>query len=197
MWRASVLAAWVLLAPPLAAQWSAGAEIGLLGFTGGGADTSAAGAGNVLRPSTGRTYALRVQRQGSTFGFGVSVLYSHTGVGAENDEMVVEAKGTMTLYEVAPEVFVVVARPGAGGALRLHAGALLDRWSLQGYEDRDRGGALAAASLDWPVAGPWTATFRAGVALGSSVFMQDELPDGFATRATWRRSIAAGLQLRL
>lgn len=190
------LAALACAATPLAAQWSLGAEIGLLACRGGASDTATSGTPNTLRPSQGATYALRVQRSFGTFGAGMSFLYSSTGVGAENEETTVEAKSSMELLELAPEAFVVLARPGAGGAVLLHAGILLDHWSLQ-TDGRDRVAALAAVSLDWPMTGRWSGTFRAGLAVGPSVFDEEEMPDGFKRHATWRRSIAAGVQLRL
>lgn len=190
------LAALSLATTPLAAQWSVGAEIGLLACTGGASDTATSGTPNTLRPSQAGTYALRVQRRFGTFGAGMSFLRSSTGVGAENDETTVEAKGSMELLELAPEAFVVLARPGAGGAVLLHAGVLLDHWSLQS-DGRDRVAALAAVSLDWPMTGRWSGTFRAGLAVGPSVFNEAEIPDGFKRHSTWRRSITTGVQLRL
>jgi hypothetical protein len=44
------------------------------------------------------------------------------GVGAENGAVAVEEKGLVKLYEIAPEVSFLVAKPGPGGALRVHAG---------------------------------------------------------------------------
>jgi hypothetical protein len=183
-------------ARPLAAQWSVGAEIGLLACAGGATDTSASGNGNTLRPSTGTTYALRIARRFGRFGAGVSVLSMHAGAVAENDETLVELKGSIELLQVAPEMFVVLARPGTGGALLLHAGVQLDHWSVDS-DGRDRVAGLAALSLDWPMTGRIVGTFRGGLAVGPSVFKEEELPDGFQSRLSWRGTIAAGVLLRL
>jgi hypothetical protein len=186
----------VFAALPLAGQWSVSAEMGLLTCAGGATDTSVSGNGNTLRPSRSTTYGLRVQRRFGTFGVGVGLLHSNSGAGAENDESSVEVKNSMEVYEVTPEFLVVIARPGAGGALLLHAGVVLDHWKLQS-DGRDRVAALAAISLDWPMTGRLSGTFRAGLAVGPSVFDEGEIPDGFERRATWRRSVAAGVLVRL
>jgi len=185
-----------LLAPPLAAQWSVGVEIGLQACAGAASDTSPSGNGNTVRPSQGTTYALRVQRRSGAFGAGVGVLYSRAGAEATNEESTVELKDRMELFELAPEFFVVVARPAAGGAVLLHAGVVVDRWSLETV-DRNRVAALAAVSLDWPMTDRLSGTFRAGLAVGPSVFEEEEVPNGFERRTTWRRSITAGMQVRL
>jgi hypothetical protein len=197
MWRLSGLAVWLVAAPSLAAQWSVGVEVGMLGFGGSAFDTSAAIDPATIRPSPGRAYGLRVQRRSGAFGIGLGVLYSSTGVGAEGRSIVVEEKGVLKLYEVAPEVLILVARPGAGGALCIHLGPLLDIWSLSGEKNRTRVAAQVAVSLDWPMIGRLTGTFQAGVGLGPSVWEEDELPDGYARRATWRRALSAGINLRL
>jgi len=193
---ARLLAVCVLSAAPLAAQWSVGVELGQLACRGGSTDTSSSDLPNTLRPSPGATFALRVQRRFAGFGAGIALLYSQTGVGAENDETTVEIRNKMELLELAPEVFVVLARPGAGGVFLLHAGVLIDRWSLES-DERNRMAGLAAVSLDWPMAGRLSGTFRAGLAVGPSVFNEGEMPEGFERRATWRRSITAGILVRL
>jgi len=197
MWRLSGLAVWLVVAPSLAAQWSAVAEVGRVDFHGGAFDTSSVADPATIRPSPGRAYSLHVRRQVSTFGVGLGVLYSSTGVGAEGKNVIVEEKGVLKFYEVAAEVLILLAKPGAGGALRLHLGPLLDIWSLTGEKDRTRVAAQIAVSLDWPMIGAVAGTFRAGVALGPSAWLDDELPDGYERRMIWRRAFTAGIGLRL
>ena len=197
MWRLSGLAVWLVVAPSLAAQWSVGVEIGTVAFGGSAFDTSDAVDPGTIRPSPGRAYGVSVQRLSGAFGVGLGVRYSSTGVGAEGSSVIVEEKGVLKVYEVAPEVLILLAKPGAGGALRLHLGPLLDIWSTSGEKDRRRVAAQAAVSLDWPMTGRLAGTFRAGVAVGPSVWEESDLPDGYALRATWHRAFSAGISLRL
>jgi hypothetical protein len=197
MWRVPGLAVWLFAAAPLAAQWSVGTEVGMLRFWGTSIDTSTPSDPSTLRPSPSTTYGVRVQRRLGRVGLGIGGLYSSVGVGAEKGSVAVEEKGVLKLYEVAPEVSLLVAKPGPGGAFRLHVGPLIDRWSLSDMPDRTRIGARAAVSLDWPLAGRWTGTFAAGVALTSSMFLNDEMPDGYVLRAMWHRALSAGIELRL
>jgi hypothetical protein len=197
MWRLSGLAVWLVVAPSLAAQWSVGVDVGMLGFGGSAFDTSGAVDPATIRPSPGRAYGLRVQRQSGAVGVGLGVLYSSTGVGAEGQSVVVEEKDVLKLYEVVPEVLILLARPGAGGALRMHLGPVVDTWSFTGEKDRTRVGAQVGLSLDWPMIGRLTGTFQGGIGLTPSAWAESDLPDGYALRATWRRAISAGVQLRI
>jgi hypothetical protein len=197
MWRLGSLAVWLFAAPPLAAQWSIGAEVGMLRFWGTAIDTSTSQDPASTRPSPSTSYALRVQRRFGTLAVGIGVLYSRTGVGVENAAVAVEGKGLVKLYEIAPEVSCLVAKPGPGGALHVHVGPLFDRWSLAGGKDARRVGARAAVALDWPLGGRWTGTLQGGAAVYASVFQAEDLPAEFAPRATWRRALSAGINLRL
>lgn len=197
MWRVPGLAVWLFAAAPLAAQWSAGVEVGMLKFWGSSIDTSTPGDPTRARPSPSTTYAVRVQRYFGAAGVGIRLLYSSGGVGVENGSVSVEEKGVLKLAEVAPEASLRVAEPGPGGALRLHAGPVIGRWSPKDVPRRTRVGARAAISLDWPLAGRWTGTLEAGVAMSSSVFLNDEVPEGYVLRAMWRRALSAGIQVRL
>jgi hypothetical protein len=197
MWRVAGLGVWLVAAGPLAAQWSVGAEVGMLRFWGASADTLAPSDPASARPSPSTAYAVRVQRRFGAAGVAIGLLYSPGGVGVENGSVAVEEKGAVKLHEVAPEASVRVAKPGPGGALCLHVGPVIDRWSPTHEPRRTRIGARAAVSLNWPLAGALIGTFAAGVALSSSMFLDDEVPEGYVLRAMWRRALSAGIQWRL
>lgn len=196
MWRASGVALWLFAAAPLAAQWSAGLEIGTLRFSGTATDTSAPGEAHGARPSPSTSYEIRVQRQFGVIGVGIGILYSKGGVGVETAAVTVVENGVTKFYAIAPEASWLVARPGPGGALRLHGGPSFERWSLTGGDTTWRVGAHGAVSLEWPLGGPWIGTIQAGTTVSEGVFGVEDLPPGYMRQATWRNSISAGIALR-
>jgi hypothetical protein len=197
MWRASVLALWLFAATPLAAQWSVSTEVGMLRFWGAAVDTAAPDDPSGARPSPSTSVSVRVQRRCGTIGLGIGVLHSSGGIGVEKKTIAVEEKDVVQLDEVLLDAALRVASPGPGGAVVLHLGPVIDRWSPVDVPRRTRIGARAAVSLDLPIGARWTGTFAAGVALSASLFLDDEVPEGFVLRAMWRRALSAGIQLRL
>src|SRR6185312_15720901 len=98
------------------------------------------------------------------------------------------AKHAMHVYELAP-----AASYALNDVFRLHAGPVLDIWTPEGAATRTRIGALAAVSATWPFAERFGASLRAGLALTSSPFLAEELPERFEARRMWRRSVGIGL----
>lgn len=196
MWRVPGLALWLFAAVPLAAQWSVGAEVGMLRFSGTAIDTVTPGDPSRARPSPSTSYAVRVQRGFGKVGIAIGVLYSKGGVGVEKATIAVEEKGLVKFYEVAPEISFLVATPGPGGALRLHVGPMLDRWSLEGGTDPQRVGAHAGVALEWSLGGRWAGILQGEAAVSAGVFQGEDLPAEFAPRATWRRGVSAGFRVR-
>jgi len=197
MWRVPGLALWLFAAAPLAAQWSVGAEVGMLRFWGTAIDTVTPGDPSRARPSPSTSFGVRVQRHFGPVGLGIGVSYSKGGAGVENKTVAVEQKGLVKFYEIAPEVSFRVARLGPGGALRLHVGPSYDRWSLTDGSDTRRIGARAAVAVDWSLGGRFIGTLQGGAAVSAGVFGREDLPFEFARRATWRRSVSTGVRLRL
>jgi hypothetical protein len=116
-----------------------------------------------------------LERYFGTIGLGIAVLYSKSGAGVESATIAVEEKGVVKMYAVAPEVSLLVARPGPGGALRLRLGPSFDRWALTGGDTTWRVGARAAVSLEWPLGGPWIGSLQAGAAVSAGVFDAEDL----------------------
>ena len=197
MERVAALAVWLFGAAPLAAQWSAGVEVGMLRFWGTSIDTVTPGDPTRARPSPSTSFSVKVQRDFGRVGVGIGVLYSKGGAGVENATVAVEEKNLIKVYEVAPEVSFRVARLGPGGALRLHVGPSYDRWSLTDGSDTRRIGARAAVAVDWSLGGRFIGTLQGGAAVSAGVFGREDLPFEFARRATWRRSVSTGVRLRL
>ena len=191
----SLLAAGVT-PPHAAAQWSMGLDIGASHFTGASFDTSAGGGGAAasLRPQRPLVLALRLERAAARVRVGLGVLRARAGLVAENGTAAAVQKGFFTLLELAPEGSIRLAETGAGTELRLHAGPLVDFWTLEEGDNRTRAGAHAALSAGWPVAGRVTGSLRVAAALTGSVFDAGELPSQLARRAMWRRTVSVGLR---
>ena len=199
MWRVSVLALCLLAAPlpRLVGQWSVAVEAGMAGFAGGSTDTAAATDPGSFRPYYPATVLVRLDRRWSRIGVGIGLLYCSAGVAEESSEFAVVAKDLLELYEIAPEASVLVAKPGPGGALRVHVGPVLDLWFPKGDSRRTRPGGHATISLEWALGGRLTGALRAGLALTGSAFDEGELPSRFERRAMWRRSLSGGVRVRL
>jgi hypothetical protein len=183
----------LLAAPPLAAQWRVGAELGSLRFWGNAIDTTVSADRPNARPSPLASYALEVERRAGALALGLTVRHGRGGAGVENRSVAIDEKGLLKLYEIAPQVALRIATPGHAGALRLRGGPLFDRWTFAGGTPSSRVGAHAAMSLEWPLGGRWTARVLAGMAVSAGVFNRDDLPPAFAPRAAWRRGLAAGI----
>ena len=198
----SLLAAGVT-PPHAAAQWSMGLDIGASHFTGASFDTSAGGGGGAgggaaasLRPQHPSVLALRLERAAARVRVGLGVLRARAGLVAENGTAAAVQKGFFTLLELAPEGSIRLAETGAGTELRLHAGPLVDFWTLEEGDNRTRAGAHVALSAGWPIAGRVTGSVRVSAALTGSVFDAGELPSQLARRAMWRRTVSVGLRYR-
>jgi hypothetical protein len=197
MWRVTGLAVWLFASPALAAQWSAGVEVGMLRFSGTSIDTTPGDTARA-RPSPSTSYAVRVERRIGRIGVGIGFLYSQGGVGVGNATVTVEETGDLKIYEIAPEISLLIARPGPGGALRVHVGPIFDRWRLKYEEEnRDRVGGRAALGLDWSLGGRFCGSLLGEAVVSPGVFSPEDLPPGFARRTTWRRGVSAGARVRL
>ena len=197
MWRVTGLAVWLLAAPALAAQWSAGVDVGMLRFSGTSIDTMPGDTARA-RPSPSTSYTVRVERRVGRIGVGIGFLYSQGGVGVGNATVTVEEAGDLKFYEIAPEISLLIARQGPGGALRVHVGPIFDRWRLKYEEEtRHRTGGRAALGLDWSLGGRFSGSLLGEAVVSPGVFSPEDLPPGFARRTTWRRAASTGIRVRL
>src|SRR3989449_10308617 len=137
----------MLGAPGVAAQWSVSAELGVARFGG----TSRDGAGATVGPYRPTTFELRLERGAGRARVAVGVLHANTGLVAEGQGVAVVQYGIGSLWEIAPEVSLGVARFGAGLEARVAAGPAFDLWDFDG-EHRNRAGGRATAVVEWPLA---------------------------------------------
>src|SRR2546426_10922393 len=181
--------------PALAAQWSVAVEATASYYGGPSRDSGADP--TAFRPHHPTSVGLRVDRRFGRLGVGVGAALAGADLIAENSSVGAILKGALDLFEVAPEVAVIVGRTGPGLAVRVHAGPLIDIWSPQGADTRTRTGGHAGLSLEWPGSRRFAGSLRVAAALTGSLFKEGELPPGFERRAMWRRSVSLGLQYRL
>ena len=182
--------------PALAAQWSLAVEATASYYGGTSRDSGADP--TAFRPHHPTSVGLRVDRRFGRLAFGVgTALGGGADLIAENSSVGAILKDALNLFEVAPEVALLLGRTGPGLAVRVHAGPLIDVWSPEGEDTRTRAGGQVALSLEWPLSRRFAGALRVAAALTGSLFKEGELPPGFERRAMWRRSVSLGLRYRL
>ena len=189
----SLLVLCLTLGPQVVAgQWGISAEIGVARFSGTSRDSSGATVGP-YRPTT---FALRLDRPLGRTRVAVDILYAKTGLAGEGQGVALVQYGVGSLWEIAPELSLGVARFGAGVEARVEAGPAFDLWDFDG-EQRNRVGGRAAAVVEWPLARALTGSLRVSGVLSASVFDGADAPSGVERRATRRLGVALGLRYQL
>ena len=173
-------------------QWHIGVALGEVSFRGASTDTSATTDPAELRPSRGLSVAVQLEHYWGPWGGELGVVSAGTGVQEESADFITIAKHAMHVYEFAPAASYALT-----DVFRLHVGPLFDIWKPEGAPDRTRIGALTAISAAWSFPAGFSVSLRAALALTSSPFRVDELPDRFDLRRMWRRSVAVGLAWQL
>ena len=176
----------------LQGQWAIAADIGVARFGGTARDSSGATVGP-YRPTT---FGLRLERDLGRARVAVGVLHAETGLVAEGQGVAVVQYGIGSLWEIAPEISLGVARFGTGVEARVEAGPAVDLWNFDG-EQRNRVGGRVAAVLEWPLARALMGSLRVSGVLSGSVFDAADAPSGVERRATRRFGVAVGLRYQL
>jgi hypothetical protein len=176
-------------------QWTVALELGSDRFWGASTDNSPEHLS--LRPYRPTTIGLGLERQSGGFGLGMHLSYAGASLALEGHDAVVAAKGIFKMYEAAADLVYQVATLGSGNALLLHAGPLLNVWSIEAEGSQWRVGMHGGVSLRIPLGSRFAGSVLAGVALTSSPFAPDQLDPPFERRALWKRRVEAGLQYRL
>jgi hypothetical protein len=183
----------------LAAQarsWGLGVDVGLTRFW-GGSEPVAPNEAPGFKPYRPTTFGARLDR---LFGWGkvaVGVLYAQSGLGSENDELAIIAKGGVDLIEATPEAAYRLGTLGPVTEVSLFAGPVLDVWMLSGEDTRLRIGGRAGLELLVPLGGALAGTVRAHGGLSGSLFRGTEVPNDFRTKSMPNAGIALGLRLGL
>jgi len=176
----------------LQGQWAIAADIGVARFGG----TSRDSAGATVGPYRPTTFGLRLERGLGRARVAVGVLHAETGLVADGQGVAVVQYGIGSLWEIAPEISLGVARFGTGVEARVEAGPAVDLWHFDG-EQRNRVGGRVAAVLEWPLARALMGSLRVSGVLSGSVFDAADAPSGVERRATRRFGVAVGLRYQL
>ncbi len=182
---------------PLAAQWSVAFELGTARYSGASRDKSGSSDSVALRPYAATTGGVRVARQLGRIGVSLGISYGTPGIAGEATDFTFVFPSQASVFEFTPGISYVVARVGTGGDLRVEAGPAVSWWNIGGLDQRLRVGAHAGVAYQWPVAGRWTGSVRANLAVTPSIFSADELPSALERRATWRRGVSVGVGYRI
>jgi hypothetical protein len=184
-----------LACSPAYSQWRGSIELGAERFWGGSYETT--GDHRSFRPYRPTTLGIGLERQGGRLSVGLQVHYSEAALALEGSDAVVAVDGVFDIIGLAPELAYRLVRVGTVNQLRLHAGPLIEIWSVIDEETRVRAGAQATLSFDVPLARRFGASIIGGAALVASPFNRDELEASYELRTLWRRRFAVALGYRL
>jgi hypothetical protein len=184
-----------LLTTPAASQerhWGLSGEFGLATFGGHAQSRDGATPDDVSgHPSSSSTFGLRVDRSGRSTRVSLGLLRASMGVAFEDDESLVESKDVLTLLEITPEIALSVVKSGES-VLRVHLGAVIDRWSPDGAEARTTIGGLGGTSLEMPFTPRIAVYLRYEVSVGRSLFEEGDLPAELERTSGVRQRWAVG-----
>jgi hypothetical protein len=183
------------LCSPAYSQWRGSVEVGAERFWGGSFETT--GEHRAFRPYRPTTLGIGLERQGERLSIGLQVHYSEAALALEGSDAVVAVDGVFDIIGFAPELVYRLVRVGAVNQLRLHAGPLIEIWTVIDEETRVRAGGQATLSFDVPLGSRFSASILTGAALIASPFNQDELEASYELRTLWRRRFAVAVGYRL
>lgn len=178
---------------PCVAQWSAELEVGADRFWGGSVERGPEH--RSFRPYRPTTFGAGLERRSGPMAVGLRLRYTEASLALEGKDAVAAVKGVFTVYSASPEVSYRVASVGSENEVLLHAGPLIELWSLTDEDSRTRFGVQGAVSLGIPLGERFAGALSAGAALVSSPFRSGELT-GYDLRALWRRRFALGVRCR-
>jgi hypothetical protein len=176
------------------AQWLIGLEVGSERYWGGSVENTPDQ--RSFRPYRPTTFGVALERRGRSVGGALRLHYADASMALEGDDAVVAVKDVFSVIGAAVELSYRVATLGQNEVL-LHAGPLVERWSLIDEESRVRVGAQGAVSLNIPLGSRVALALLANAAVVGSPFEEDELNFEYDLRPLWRRGLVAGLRYRL
>jgi len=180
---------------PALSQWALRADLGAARFWGGSVEIG--GQGRSFRPYRPTVFGVGLERKAGKFAVGMGLGYSKAALALEGADGLTAIDGIFTVYSLSPELVYQITRLGSVNQLRLHAGPLLEVWTVLAEGSETRAGGQAALSLSMPLGAKLEGSVTAGAALIPSPFARGQLDSGFERRALWRRRFAVGVAYRL
>lgn len=177
-----------------ARPWGIGFDAGLTRFW-GGSEPIPPNVTPGARPYRPTTFAIRADRILGRGRVGFTVSYAGSGLGVEDQDLAVVAKGGLTWVQLAPEAAYRLATLGPVTELRLFGGPVADIWNVEGDGTRTRIGGRVGLELLVPLGGPVAATMRAHGGLSGSLFREADVPSGYRTKTMPNAGFALGFKV--
>lgn len=174
--------------------WTITPEAGWARYYGGSEDST----GTTGHPGRSMTWGARLGRSvspGARLALGLH--YSGPGLTVVAPGLAVEALGSFTLLEVAPEGALRILHASSGGGVWLHAGPVLDIWIPQSTGSRVIPGGLLAASAEAPLGDRLALEVRYEGVVSGSVFRPEDVSAGFRPRTMLRTRLGVGVRVGL
>lgn len=188
-------------------RWAVGVSLGVSSY--GSATEGKDADGGALRffPYRPTLWGIAVQRGGERFRIGFAARYGEPGLGARGVTLSEDGSTTPGALIVVDRAFHLsmftagvstqLARLRGGPSLRPSLGLDLQRWTGAGSATRSLIGGQAGLALEIVLTRAFAASLEGELGFtGASPFRQEDLPEGFARRSAWRRTLAAGLYWR-
>ena len=181
---------------PAAAQWDVGFEISTTHYRGSSRAATDTGGPTTIRPGNATAFGVRVDRAIRRVRLALQASYAHVGLTAAAPNLTLTDNSAGELFEGQLLVNFQVVGIGSSGAIRAEVGPSLHLWKSED-ETRSRGGGVAAAAYEWPVARRFSGAIRIEGILSKSWFDPGDLPSELERRVTWRYGVGLGLRYRL
>ncbi len=191
--------------PSRGGGWRLGLTIGTSTFNGAAAGQDEAGAALVFRPYRPTMVGLGLTYERDRARLALLAKYGQPGLGFRGVQDPGDAAGLLIVVENAFHLASLTASAGTriatlrgGPALRSSIGLTLERWSAPGTPTRTLLGPQAGLALEFALTGRLRASLEGELGFTpGSPFQAEDLPEGFRLRSTWRRTLQAGVSLRL
>jgi hypothetical protein len=180
---------------PAVAQWVVSLEIGAERFWGGSIETTPEQ--RSFRPYRPTTLGIGLERKADDLGIALRFRYAEAPLALEGEEAALAVKGIFDVYSIAPELSYRLVTVGHDVPITLHAGPLVEVWSIVDEGSKTHVGAHGEVSLTVPLGSGLAGTFLAGGAVMPSPFSPEQLIENYEPRTLWRRGVAARLEYRL
>jgi hypothetical protein len=195
-WIALILSAIVGTTAQAQGSWSLALETSRATYTPAAYDTS------TPRISIGAwgpmLFTARLSRSGAPHGFGLAVSYMNAPLGGEVEEVALFIRRSLQMVEIAPEWRFLLVEAPTGARLVASAGPIADGWGPSAEPIRWRIGAMAGATLEFPLSDRWRVGIRGDFAITGSYLNPEDDDEEIDLEPTMRRTrIGLGITRRL